>query len=58
MIMSHNCLVCEQALGEGGGEGEGQVTYFFIVVSRVLVKLIAPALLTSISIPPNFFTAS
>ena len=32
--------------------------YFFVVVSNVPVKLIALALLTSISMPPNFFTAS
>ena len=32
--------------------------YFFVVVSNVPVKVIALALLTSISMPPNFFTAS
>ena len=33
-------------------------SYFFIDVSTVPVKLIALALFTKISIPPNFFTAS
>ena len=32
--------------------------YFFVAVSNVPVKLIALALLTSMSMPPNFFTAS
>ena len=33
-------------------------SHFFIGVSKVPVKLIALALLTSMSIPPNVFTAS
>ena len=32
--------------------------YFFVTVSNVPVKLIALALLTSMSMPPNVFTAS
>jgi len=34
------------------------ITHFFIVVSSVPVKFITLALFTTISIPPNFFTAS
>ena len=34
------------------------ITHFFIVVSSVPVRFITLALFTSISIPPNFFTAS